>query len=100
MDPQPISADLDRIQRWMQAVITHPLGVQRGIDSSAAREQIPVKVQNVEDVISRSQALTSVERLNVYANAYYARLFECLRDSYPLLVKLLGQEVFDEFAFR
>ena len=97
--PDP-NAELDRIQRWMQSVITHPLGVEPGIDSPAAHQQIPVTVESVEQVINRSRALSSVERLSVYANAYYARLLECLRDSYPLLVKSIGQEAFDEFAFR
>ena len=33
---------LDELQRWMQAVVTHPRGVAAGIESEAAREQISV----------------------------------------------------------
>jgi hypothetical protein len=59
---------LARIQRWMQAVIT------------------------------RSRALSAADRLAVYANAYFARLLECLREEYPALGHALGAELFDEFA--
>ena len=47
----------------------------------------------------RSKRRTSVERLEVYANAYYARLLECLRDEFPALLHAVGEEVFDGLAF-
>ena len=89
---------LDTVQRWMQSVITHPAGIAAGIDSAAAREQIEVDREQVEDVITRSKALTSIERLEVYGNAYYARLLECLRTVYPALANTLGEDLFNEFA--
>ena len=33
---------LDELQRWMQAVITHPRGVAAGIESDQACEQVPL----------------------------------------------------------
>ena len=42
---------LSQIQRWMQAVITHPSGITAGIDSQAAREQLNVAAQDIEQVI-------------------------------------------------
>jgi hypothetical protein len=94
------SRKLDTVQRWMQSVITHPAGIAAGIDSSAAQEQINVGSGQIEEVISRSKALTSIERLEVYGNAYYARLLECLRTVYPALSNTLGEELFNEFAFE
>lgn len=91
--------DLTSIQRWMQSVITHPDGVEAGIDAPATRELIDVATAQVECVISRSEAQSSIERLNVYANAYYARLLEVLSSEYPALVHALGTELFQEFAF-
>ncbi|MDH3716660.1 MAG: DNA-binding domain-containing protein [Planctomycetota bacterium] len=91
--------DLPAIQRWIQSVITHPDGVTGGIDSDEARREIDVASQDVEQVVSRSQALTSIERLEIYGNAYFARLLECLRETFPAMVHATGQEVFDQFAF-
>jgi hypothetical protein len=91
--------ELDVVQRWMQAVITHPLGIASGVVSSAARTEIDVDAANLESVVTRSKLLSSVERLAVYGNAYYARLLECMRDLFPALVQALREEVFDSFAF-
>jgi len=91
--------ELQRIQHWMQAVITHPEGVEAGIDSSETRQVIDVATDQVEEVICRSSAQTSIERLQVYANAYYARLLEVLGSEFPALVHTLGDELFQEFAF-
>ena len=91
--------DLQKIQRWMQAVIMHPDGIVGGINSAVARAQIDVSSDEVDRVITRSQALNSVKRLEVYGNAYYARLLEVLRGEFPALQHAAGQEAFDGFAF-
>lgn len=90
---------LDRIQRWMQAVIMHPEGVVAGIGAPEARLHIPISPDKVEQLITRSQQLTSIERLQIYANAYYARLLECLREEFSALLHAVGEEAFDAFAF-
>jgi hypothetical protein len=90
---------LDQIQRWLQAVIMHPEGVEAGIESPEARSEIDVPAGKIEQVVDASQNRTSVERLEVYANAYYARLLECLRDEFPALLHAVGEEVFDELGF-
>src|SRR5579862_7702349 len=90
---------LDQIQRWMQAVITHPDGVEAGIDSDAARTEVDVTSDRVEEMIEPSQRRTGIERLEVYANAYYARLLECLREEFPALLHAVGEEVFDGLTF-
>jgi hypothetical protein len=90
--------DLARIQRWLQAVITHPDGVGAGVDSTAARAEIDVTASEAERLIGRSQLLTSLERLHIYGNAYYARLFECLSDEFPATARAVGRETFHGFA--
>jgi hypothetical protein len=91
--------DLEQIQRWMQAVIMHPGGVLTGAASPQAQGHLPVDVEQIENVVTRSAALSSVERLEIYARAYYARLLECLRAEFPVLCQAVGGEVFDQFAF-
>ncbi len=53
---------------------------------------------DIETVIARSSQQTSVERLEIYCGAYYARLLECLRAEYPIMAQAMGAELFDEFA--
>ena len=77
----------------------HPDGVEAGLASDAARSEIDVGPDRVADVVDPSKRRTSIERLEVYANAYYARLLECLRDEFPALLHAVGEEVFDGLAF-
>ncbi len=90
--------DLDQIQRWMQSVIIHPRGIREGLASFDARCQIDVAPEQAEQVVTRSAALTATERLAIYGYAYSARLLECLREEFPVLMHALGQDVFDSFA--
>lgn len=80
------------VQRWFQAVVTHPGGVAGGVE---AAPELPL-----ETVITRSRNLTAAERMSIYANAYYARLLECMEAFYPVLRSALGEDVFQSFAFE
>jgi hypothetical protein len=91
--------ELDQVQRWLQAVITHPGGAAAGVASEQARRHIDIAPGDVERVIARSQALASLDRLEIYAGAYYARLLECLRSEFPVLLQAIGEDIFDDFAF-
>jgi hypothetical protein len=90
--------DLDQIQRWMQSAIMNPDGIAEGIASPQTRRLIDIGPEEAERVIKRSKSLTALERLAIYANAYYARLLECLREEFPVLKHALGEEIFDSFA--
>jgi len=89
---------LSQIQRWMQAAIMHPGGIVDGIASPQAREHLDVSPANVEQVLTRSHSMSALDRLEVYGNAYYARLIECLREEFPVLRHAIGEEAFDAFA--
>ena len=91
---------LDVVERWFQTVITHPEGVDEGVDSSEAQQLIRLGRNQLEQVILRSKSLTARERLSIYANAYYARLVECLGECFPIFKKALGEEVFSGFALE
>src|SRR6188472_2248325 len=82
----------------MQAVITHPGGVVAGIGAESARQHAVVAPEQIEAVVARSQALSGIERLEVYSRAYFARLLECLHSQFPMLAKALGHDLFDRFA--
>jgi hypothetical protein len=91
--------DVDRLQRWFQAVVTNPDGVEAGADSAVAQRLIHLPPGQLEKVITRSRALSAAERLAIYANAYHTRLLECLGEVYPMLKRALGEEAFEGFAF-
>jgi hypothetical protein len=96
--PNKPAHDLEQIQRWMQAVIMHPADVVEGVAAANARHHIDVGLDEVEQVVTRSQELTAMERLAIYGYAYRARLVECLREEYQVLRYALGDEAFDAFA--
>jgi hypothetical protein len=89
---------LDQVQRWMQAVITHAGGSHEGVVSEEAQAEIAIQPAAIETVVTRSRALTALERLDIYNRAYFARLIECLREEFPVLLHALGDEAFDQFA--
>jgi len=93
------SDQVNRLQRWFQAVITHADGVDSGAGSQEAQRLIRLGPGQLEGVITRSRALTAAERLAIYANAYHTRLLECLGEVFPMLKRTLGDEAFDGFAF-
>lgn len=98
--PDPSThVQLGQLQRWMQAVITHPDGVESGLGRETAQAEISLGSDQLEEIILPSRRLSSLRRLEIYANAYYARLLECLRDEFPATVHFLGETVFDAFAF-
>jgi hypothetical protein len=88
------------VQRWFQAVVTHPEGVEGGAESEEAQRLIRLQRGELEAVIRRSKNLTAAERMAIYANAYYARLLECMEAWFPVLKSALGEEVFNGFAFE
>ncbi len=84
----------------MQAVITNPAGVQGGLASEAARQYIGISGDDLEQVVTRSHSLTAAARLAIYGHSYFARLQECLRAEFPVLLHALGQELFNLFTFE
>lgn len=90
--------ELERLQHWMQAVITHPGGVGSGVASPAARQSVAVDAKTLETIVTPSATLTGAERLAIYCRSYHARLLQCLREMLPALYHALGEGLFNLFA--
>jgi hypothetical protein len=90
--------DLDRLQRWFQAVIMHPDGVVPGVLGPDARQHMELSPGELERVVTRSKSLTAPERVAIYGRSYHARLTECLEAEFCVLQKALGEELFHMFA--
>ncbi|MGH8313562.1 MAG: HvfC/BufC family peptide modification chaperone [Steroidobacterales bacterium] len=89
---------LDRLERWMQAVVMHPGGAEKGIRAPGAARLHPQAALDPEALITRSKALTALERLGIYAEMYYLRLIEVLTAEYPTTRTILGEPEFDRLC--
>jgi len=94
-DSSPNPQQLTALQRWLQAVVSHPGGSQAGAESDEAAAE---RLGDIEAVIAPSSKQSSAERIDVYAHGYWARLLDCLREDYPTLRSALGDDSFDAFA--
>ena len=72
----------------------HPEGAEAGVGSRPARGLLPDAVRDLGAVVLPSRQLTSVERLEIYAHMYYARLLEVMEVEYPTLRQILGPHAF------
>ena len=86
--------ELERIQRWMQAVIMDPDGVRSGLANKAAGNILPCSEETIEELVLPSQQLNPVERLSIYGYMYFSRLIEILAEEFPTVQHLLGKELF------
>jgi hypothetical protein len=90
------AGELDRLQRWMQAVVMHPQGAARGLAAARRRNLLPAALRDLESVVTRSRQLTALARLGVYADMYYLRLIEVLTAEYPTTRDILGADAFNK----
>jgi Putative DNA-binding domain len=83
---------LDRLQRWMQAVIVDP-----GLASAApfaAGARAEVAPDRIAEVVLPSARLSAVERVGIYHDMYLLRMEEALATDYPGLKHRLGDRGF------
>jgi hypothetical protein len=83
---------LGAIERWFLDAIARPSALPAR--RAAARKAPP------EAVILPSPTLSPEERLRIYADSYFARLYDCLAADYPAVRHLLGEEEFERLARR
>ena len=73
-------AELAALQNWMLARI------------------VSGDLSDADAVLAQGGACPAHTRLAIYAHGYRQRLLECLRDDFPLLRRLSGEEAFNLFA--
>ncbi len=84
----------------MQAVVMHPQGAATGVKSRSARRLLPQAAVDLANIVLPSKVLASVERLDIYAHMYYARLLEVLVVEYPTTRQILGPVEFARVCRR
>lgn len=83
---------LDRLQRWMQAVIVHPGDIAEAAAAPAAAALLPL--ERVGEAILPSARLRPLERLEIYQGMYPLRMEEALGADFPGLKHFLGDHAF------
>jgi hypothetical protein len=87
---------LDRLQRWMQGVITHEGDVVDAFTSPEVRAELAPEL--LADVLLPSKTLQPAERLGIYHDMYPLRMYDTLAADYPGLEHFLGHEIFHELV--
>ena len=67
-----MSRPLETVQQWVQAVVTHPDGVEGGVESDEAQALIRLPRGELEAVIRRSRNLTAAERISILPGVLFS----------------------------
>jgi hypothetical protein len=86
--PSDAAPTLAGVQRQFYELVTAPEGVAKGLEDLGLREG------DLARMVASDARLSAVGRLDVYANMYFFRLRDVLRDDYPKLVAALGDDEF------
>jgi hypothetical protein len=86
------SLPLDRLQRWIQAVVVHPGSVEEAVAGAGATAEVPV--EQVGDVILPTDRLTPIDRIGIYHSMYLLRMHDALEKDYEALKHFVGDHSF------
>lgn len=81
--------DLQSVQTLLYRLIVAPEGVADGL---RAKSDLPA--DGLGAVISGDERLSAVERLDIYANMYFYRLLDCMKEDYPATLAVVGADDF------
>ena len=84
-------APLAQVQKWFLTAMTAPGGAARGLQLAGQRHAL--QPEQVLLPVAGGPA-----RLHIYADGYVLRLLECLQADYPVLRRVMGDELFGFFA--
>jgi hypothetical protein len=84
-----MASDLQSLHGLLYRLITASEGVAQRLRSETALGHL-----GIESVIREDARLGAVERVEIYATAYFYRLLDCLEEDYPATLAVLGAETF------
>jgi len=86
---------LANLQALLYRLITAPEGVAAGLAAERARGPAALDdLHDLEELIESDDRLSAVERLDIYANAYFYRILDCLKEDFPATLATLGGDNF------
>ncbi|HVN27936.1 MAG TPA: DNA-binding domain-containing protein [Candidatus Binataceae bacterium] len=86
-------SDLSRLENLLYRLITAPSGVAEGL----ANEQ-SLRPGGLASVIVGDDRLSAEERVDIYANMYFYRILDVLKEDFPATLATLGEERFHNLA--
>src|SRR5580700_1401821 len=81
--------NLRRLQEILYRLIVAPRGVEEGLAHEPA-----LPPGGLEDLVAGDDRMTRVERVEVYANGYFYRLLEVLKEDFPATLAVAGADNF------
>jgi hypothetical protein len=94
----PTNPGLKNLQALLYRLITAPEGVAAGLAAERARgpraRADSDDLDDLENVIESDDRLSAVERLEIYANAYFYRILDCLKEDFPATLATIGSDNF------
>jgi Putative DNA-binding domain len=88
----PAALDLRRMQGLFWSLITAPEGVRPALDALARKGEL--ERPSLDDLFTGDERMPAADRLDIYANMYFFRLLDCLREDYPKVAAVLGGDRF------
>lgn len=93
---------LHNLQLWLKWAITDPRGVHEALqdptpDVAQFRDRYTSPTRSYLESINGG-GMTSIQRLDVYAEAYFARLLESLGSDFPRTKKVVGDGAFNKLV--
>jgi hypothetical protein len=82
-------SDLTWVESLLYRLITAPSGVAEGL--AAEKSLAP---DGLAQVISSDERLSAEERVDIYANMYFYRILDVLKEDFPATLSVLGAERF------
>jgi hypothetical protein len=86
------NSGLKNLQALLYRLITAPEGVAAGL--AAERALGAIMPGDLEKIVESDDRLSATERLEIYANAYFYRILDCLKEDFPATLAVLGGDNF------
>jgi len=86
------NSGLKDLQALLYRLITAPEGVAAGL--AAERGRSLGMLDALDELIESDDRLSATERLEIYANAYFYRILDCLKEDFPATLATLGNDNF------
>ncbi|HEU4400685.1 MAG TPA: DNA-binding domain-containing protein [Candidatus Polarisedimenticolia bacterium] len=88
----PALPDLRRTQELFWTLITAPEGVRPALED--LRRQGALEAAGLDPIFAGDARLAAADRLDIYANMYFFRLHDCLREDYARVAAAIGSARF------
>ena len=88
-----MAVPLKQLQRLLYRLITAASGVAEGL--AATRE---IAAGGLDAIVRGDDRLSAEERVDIYANMYFYRLLDVLKEDFPATLRVLGDDNFHNLA--